>query len=677
MYCKKCGTEQKAGQKFCPKCGTPFVSAGSKKDETVSFNSGQESSEQLYTEKEDSQYIPKQSVAKNNLNKRWIVAIIALIAVIALTIWAWNKMTFSDVIGAFSSNKQISDIEGVPFKSTEKGKWGMLKPDGTILFEDEFKDMPTIARCGRFMVRNGNGLWEIFTATPNPEKIGEEYLYLGDFFNGIAPAVKKNSHITLIDKDGNEIAILDRSGSKAITQMENFHYGYAVFEAEDAVGIVNTKGEILLDAKKYCKILHVAPKRFLALDMKYKDEEDKHSLVFDVIDPVGNKKGIIRMSKYDDVAVLSNGYMAIEQTSDGEKLYGIIDMDGEVIVKPTSKIKGLYGFQGDKFIFSNGESLGVRNIDDEVLIRAKYDGIIWATDNKLWVNTSTDGRQGWSLIDLDGNKITKEPYQDVLPFFDGKHTYVQVTDKTWSMIDIDGDEMKNLPDIYTVSDNTADEVIISDYVDLDAIVNLIDMTPYGFGGFGINMSPVELIKVYNENCVAKERLPLEPNEVRTDKLSYQKRILNDIDFNVQLYYSMFMTEKGESHFDDTIGEWIQEPTKWTQEPPQYVKMTVSGGKLSGKCDLLYKKLAVKAKMLGKVYKENNNACIVVLKNNTGLILVNSGTEVWGMVKSLDVLRNENINQYSDQGTRTGDGYTMSFDTDSIESIIDDAIDYNN
>ena len=25
MYCKKCGTEQKNGQKFCPKCGEPFV----------------------------------------------------------------------------------------------------------------------------------------------------------------------------------------------------------------------------------------------------------------------------------------------------------------------------------------------------------------------------------------------------------------------------------------------------------------------------------------------------------------------------------------------------------------------------------------------------------------------------------------------------------------------------
>ena len=544
----------------------------------------------------------------------------------------------------------------------------MLKSDGTILFEDEFKDIPTIARCGRFMVRNGNGLWEIFTATANPEKIGDEYKYLGNFYNGVAPAVKKNGQITLIDTDANEIAILDKSGSKAITKMENFHYGYAVFEAEDAVGIVNIRGEILLEARKYCKILHVAPKRFLALDMKYKDEEDRHSIVYDVIDPVGNQKGKIRMSKYDDVAVLANGYIAIEQTSDGEKLYGIIDLDGEVIVKPTSKIKGLYGFQNDLFIFSNGESLGIRNIDNQVVIRAKYDGALWATDKLLWVNTSTDGRQGWSLIDLEGNKITKDPYQDVLPFFDGKHAYVQVTDKTWSMISIDGDEIKNLPDIYTVSDNTADDVIISDYLDLDALVNSIKMTQYGFGGFDIIMSPIDLIKVYNENCAENKRMPIDPNEVKTDNLSYHKELMNGIGFGVQLYYAAYITERGESHFDDTIGEWIQEPYRWTKEAPQYVKMTISGEKLLGKTDLLYKKLAVKAKMYGKVYKENKNACIVVLKNGTGLILVNSGTEVWGMVKSISLLSSENINQYSDEETRTGDGYRMVVDEDSLPVI---------
>ena len=30
MYCKKCGTEQKDGQKYCPKCGEPFINENGK-----------------------------------------------------------------------------------------------------------------------------------------------------------------------------------------------------------------------------------------------------------------------------------------------------------------------------------------------------------------------------------------------------------------------------------------------------------------------------------------------------------------------------------------------------------------------------------------------------------------------------------------------------------------------
>ena len=37
MYCKKCGTEQKEGQQFCPKCGEPFIGENKKKKQTESF----------------------------------------------------------------------------------------------------------------------------------------------------------------------------------------------------------------------------------------------------------------------------------------------------------------------------------------------------------------------------------------------------------------------------------------------------------------------------------------------------------------------------------------------------------------------------------------------------------------------------------------------------------------
>lgn len=663
MYCRKCGTEQKPGQKFCPKCGEPFALIENEGDNS----SNNEDVQNDYSTNVQSQL--KAPLPKSISFNKGMIVLVAIVAIIGIIVWGWNNLSMDKVVDVFTSYEKESTVDGIPFKSSEKGKWGMLKPDGTILFEEEFKDVPTVAHDGRFLVKNGNGLWEIFTAEEKPQKVGDEYKYLGEFYNGVAPAVKENEHITLIDKNGNVIAVLDKSGAKPITRIRNFHYGYALFDAGDAVGIVNTRGEILLDARKYYDIHQIAPKKFLALDMKYKDEDDQHK-VYDVIDPVGNKEGTIRMAKYNSIADLDDGYIGIEQTSDGEKLYGIMNLKGEIIVRPTSKIKGLYGYNDGKYIFSDGEYWGVRTIKDEVLIRAKYDAILWASSDMIWaVSIDDEGRKEVSLVDLEGNKITREAYQDALPFYDGKHAFVQITDKTWGLIDNKGEELRNAPDIYTIECNSADDAIWSDYLDMDAIVSSIGMTPNGFGGFGIHMSPIQLIKNYNENCEDHAKIALDPNTAHIDRLSYKKEVLNGVEVKVNLYYSGYMTESGERYYDNAVEEWIQQPNVWTKEHPQYIKMTVSGNKLSGKTNVLYKKLLVKAKTYGKVYKENDNACIIVQKNKNGLVIVNTGSEVWAMVKDMESLRSENIEQYSQNETHKGGGYEdyiNPLDLDSIE-----------
>ena len=650
MFCKKCGFEQKNGQKYCPKCGTSFMI---------------ERGKEITNEYKETPQPNSPSNSKTNTNKiLWAVLLILGIVSCALFAWYYFRPFATDI---FNNNEEISDIEAIPFKSTEKGKWGMIKPDGTILFEEEFKDAPTVVREGRFMVRNGNRLWEIYTATDKPERVGDEYVSIGDFYDGVAPAVRRNERISLIDKDGNVITVLEKSGSKEITKIHNFHYGYALFETEDStVGIVNTRGEILVPARKYCSLYHVAPNRFLALDLKYKDDNDSRSYVYRVIDARDNEVGTIKMNKYNKITVLNDGYIGIEQTSDGESLYGIMDLDGNVIMKPTSKIRGIMGIRDGNIIFSNGDALGVRTLKDEVLIRAKYDAIFWATKKLLWACSIEDERVEWSLIDLEGNKITKDTYQSVLPFYNGKNAFIQITDNTWGIVNNKGEELKGVPDIYIVSPMTADEVIESDYVDLDAVVSAVNITPNGFGGFGINKSPVELLKVFNEFCKEDERIQIDPNTVSGDQLTYERIIVEGITFSAKVYYSRYMTEQGESYYDSSVEEWITSPKTWTKDKPQYVRMSVTGPKMIGRTKMLYKKLASKAKTFGKVYKENENACIITISKDRGLVLVNTGTEIWGIVKGDDTFREEQIEQYSKlQESEFSQGY--------IEKPLDDMV----
>jgi hypothetical protein len=74
--------------------------------------------------------------------------------------------------------------------------------------------------------------------------------------------------------------------------------------------------------------------------------------------------------------------------------------------------------------------------------------------------------------------------------------------------------------------------------------------------------------------------------------------------------------------------------------------------MKGKTNLLYKKLVSKLKAYGQIYKENDHACIIIWPKQKGMILVDNGSEVWGMVKSDETLQRENIEQYSESDTRT-------------------------
>ena len=127
-----------------------------------------------------------------------------------------------------------------------------------------------------------------------------------------------------------------------------------------------------------------------------------------------------------------------------------------------------------------------------------------------------------------------------------------------------------------------------------------------------------------------------------------------------------MTEQGESYYDSSVEEWITSPKTWTKDKPQYVRMSVTGPKMIGRTKMLYKKLASKAKTFGKVYKENENACIITISKDRGLVLVNTGTEIWGIVKGDDTFREEQIEQYSKlQESEFSQGY--------IEKPLDDMV----
>ena len=348
-------------------------------------------------------------------------------------------LAFASIVSC-SEELEQSETGYLPFKSSQNGKWGMIGTDGTILFEEEFKDEPTSAKNGRFLVKNGNGLREIYTAESKPERIGEEYLQIADFTSSVTPSVKKNERICLIDVDGNVKATLDKANNKSIVKCSLFLYGYAMIMTEDNMfGIINTKGEVVIEPK-YAFAAPISGSRFYVV-LKNSDEEAN---AIKVLDASGGD--ILEMKvgdgqKYTEInpEISTSDYLAVCTSVDGERQWGFIDYSKNVVVKPSSKIKSITEVKDDKFIFSDGENYGVMNFDGEVVIRAKYDHLSWADDDML---IAYDSDLKNYVINLEGDKITKEKYLSILPFYDKKHAAVKVDDNSWGFIDKNGEELK-------------------------------------------------------------------------------------------------------------------------------------------------------------------------------------------------------------------------------------------
>jgi len=417
------------------------------------------------------------------------------VAYAALTLCLSSSMLSLESCAGFS---EVNESVCLPFKSSENGKWGLMGTDGIVLFEEEFKDMPTSAKNGRFMIENGNGLWEIYTAEAKPEKIGEEFLQVADFTESTTPSVKKNERICLIDKNGKVIATLDKINNKNVISCSRFKYGYAtVITEDDLQGIINTKGKEVIKPK-FSHVTPIANGVFVALEKMTNTSEESRTLrILDTSEKQIMKLQIGSDHKYIDfdAEASTSKYLAVCTSTDGERRWGYIDYSNNVVVKPTDKIKSIGEVKNDNFIFFNGENYGVMNFEGETILRAKYDMLTWADDNLL---IAYDSDTKYSLINLSGEKLTNDYYQNILPFYGGSCAPVRVSDNGWEFINKNGEEVniKNSPDIYYICDHSACQIVWSDYVDMDAIIALLHLSKNGLMGYGLNMSPLQIANEY-------------------------------------------------------------------------------------------------------------------------------------------------------------------------------------
>lgn len=537
---------------------------------------------------------------------------------------------------AACGEKDDWDVEYVPFQESEGGNWGLISPDGEVLFSEEFKEMPSVALNGRFVVRNADGLFEIYTAEKKPQKVGGEYLSVGLFYDKVAPAVEKGKPIQFIDKDGDVEFVFDKVDGKTVTSCSDIINGTAVFKCGDYYGVVSSSGKVLIEPK-YALMEKDPSNRFLCVDKKYIGELDEDKVVWQVLDKDGEELFSMKASKFKipeqlswsfaDRRFIFDDMVILKTEKDGHNVCGLMKFDGEWMLKPSSKVRSVVDYRKGKLVYYDGTGYGLMDKEGEVIIRAKYDKMRFVTDEILMVKKS--GESEYTLINIEDEEIGNDSYRNIHNVkMNGQNLFAKVGKKEWALIDLAGKEVKlktSIEDIYEGSFNTIPfsfQNYISDYVDVDALVNSLNLTDKGFLGLTLNQNPEAVIKALNSNTFLNPVSESASNHVAHNIPSSGTLellgISTTVSFNKDVTEGVYETKTVKGFWGNTYQEKKEVGRKFTDAYPLVIDMSVSlvdkiNGRPEGLGELLAKKIIEKTKTIGKVVKEGKNAVIV----NTG------------------------------------------------------------
>lgn len=585
------------------------------------------------------------------MRKTFIRSLLALTAAVALASCSGSK----------------AKIEYLPFQETENGQWGMISPDGEVLFKEEFKNMPTTVNNGRFFVKNSAGLWEMYEATEKPKKVGKEYASAAGFVDGVALVAEKGKPVSIIDKDGNVKKVLDKIDGKTVDGVQQFSDGYAVFLTTDTlVGAIDKSGKCVIKPEYYY-LTQCADGKFIGIKSKYKkfigDEKNKGKIKFTVIDTDGKVLFELNGDKYTNGGSFADGLMPVSVKKDGKEIWGIINDKGETVVKPSEKLKGIGQVDGDRFTYYNGDGWGLMNLKGETLIRAKYESLLIDDDGILLATVKDGDNTVYRFIDDKDNKLSEDTYTDAWPYSisGGKHALVKADDKMWTIIDKEGKAVKDQPDIVNISLSDGDGYVRSDYVDINAMLASYKITYNGVLGITTASTTRQVAELAARLGVVSGNKQYPATSAYWYDYTSSVTLYHTaegttgkVDVNFNGYMSR-QTYRNNRVIDYTFGDyyWYHDekiPTgyAWNDINPNTFRLSISNDdRMKGKLRSLYTALSGLFKNMGRVAKENDGAMVVELKNGLRAMIYMQSTNVTALWGNLPPASELDITPYKD------------------------------
>jgi len=329
--------------------------------------------------------------------------------------------------------------------SNAKEKWSIVDiKDGSIVVENDIPSEPTTVIDGMYFVKNKEGNYELFNAEkPDDPVVNKEFKMVTPFGNGAAIVCERFEELSIIDKKGEEKCKLPSTIVGAWT----FRNGCAmVVDHETSLGFVNTDGKFIIKpmfsaAYNFSKDGYVVGFKH-NVDGEYKDE-------CYVADDDGGQLMKFPSDKYQVVlSEFINGVIAV--TEKGTIVY--LDKDGQRKLK-AGELKGAdrYDYIGDGYheynpdfavyddmaVFVDDDLYGVKTLDGEVVISAKYEKITPIGNGNFIVKK--DGK--FMIIDKDGERLTEDDFALIYKITEERFIAQSKPNGNYYLIDEHGDDV--------------------------------------------------------------------------------------------------------------------------------------------------------------------------------------------------------------------------------------------
>jgi len=588
-------------------------------------------------------------------------------------LYQWALTLFAVILllplNSCSGGSGRSNVEYIPFRETKDGQWGMISPDGKVLFKEEFDNEPTFAREGRFFVRNDKGLWEMYSTEAKPKKIGGEYTSASSFNNGRAVVAEANEPVKIIDTDGKTIKTLDKINNKVVESVSRLYGGLATFETADSlVGAIDKEGNCIVEPN-YVSLFR-GNGFFLAIPSKYRkafrENEGLKGVKVSVLDADGKEICQLSGDKYKSLTAGDDKIVA-SQERDGKTVWSILDTKGNQLFKGGAKVDNILDVEGENFTYRNGEHVGLMNIKGETLIRAKYSNLTF-DENGLFIAMTQKGSEGYQckIIDSEDKQVGSDTYSNLYQFraFDGQHTIAEQNDNDYVLIDREGKVLPKLPDMVETGFSDGDYEIKSNYIDYTALFDALKLQTQGVDGVSVGEQASSVIaRLAGKGLLTNgndDHPASDPYWYDVRKgISYEKKV-NGI--KVQFLVA----------FDDypSQGEFTGNGYQYAWNDAKVAACSAifpNTDKLEGKTDHLYHILTKKFATCGKVLKEDKGTKLFDLGNGKRVIVAHSKDGVAVILCTAEIAQNFNYEEYSDYEEGTSNTKD-SISVDEVDSI---------